>query len=473
MKKHLLFLLLMMLPLAVSATPQIIDGIYYNLNSATQTAEVTSHTSRKYSGDIIIPSSVTYEGIEYSVTSIGDNAFMNCFSLTSVNLPNGVKHIGKSAFAFCLRLTSINFPDVMETIEQEAFWNCRGLKAIDIPDNLTKIGISAFGYCNGLTSIDIPSSVSNMGNYAFESCENLTSVTISANLQTIGEGVFMGCRSLESISIPNSVIAIGENAFASCWALSSITLPNRLMIIGDYAFYYCMSLTSVTIPESVQSIGFRAFNLCPALTTIKVEGGNPMFDSREDCNAIIYTTDNVLLVGCQNTVIPNGVESIGSYAFWGNEGLTSIIIPDGMASINEYAFYNCTNVATVVIPNSVTKIEEGAFENIHFKNVYVYAEQVPEATRRLFGENCPQKATLHVPATAVETYKNARYWNEFGSIVALTENDPNPTGIKSVSNSVKAIERYYTIDGKLLSAPQRGLNIIKMSDGKTRKVVIK
>ena len=122
---------------------------------------------------------------------------------------------------------------------------------------------------------------------------------------------------------------------------------------------------------------------------------------------------------------------------------------------------------------SVTKIEGGAFYYDPVKDLYLYAEQVPEATELILYEYHAENATLHVPATAVEAYKNAEYWKDFGSIVALTDSDPNPTGIKSVSNSAKAIERYYTIDGKLLSTPQRGLNIIKMSDGKTRKVVIK
>ena len=172
-------------------------------------------------------------------------------------------------------------------------------------------------------------------------------------------------------------------------------------------------------------------------------------------------------------MIPNGVESIGSCAFWGSLGLTSIIIPDGVTSIGECAFYNCPNLTTVVIPSSVTKIEGGAFYYDPVKDLYLYAEQVPEATELILYDYHAENATLHVPATAVEAYKNAEYWKDFGSIVALTDSDPNPTGIKSVSNSAKAIERYYTIDGKLLSAPQRGLNIIKMSDGKTRKVVIK
>ena len=463
------------------------------------------------------------------VTAIGDNAFYNCTGLTTLIIPGNVTSIGENAFAGCYSLTSVNIPKNTTSIGDKAFYNCSGLTTIQvesgntiydsrgncnaiiktadnillfgcqntvIPNTVIAIGDNAFYNCAGLTSITIPNSVETIGDNAFYSCIGLTSISIPDGVTSIGYGSFWGCMGLTSVIIPNSVTSIGEYAFGSCNGLTAISIPNSVTTIGDYAFFGCSALSSIIIPSSVVSIGPRTFNYCSGLTAIQVENGNTMYDSREDCNAIIETTSNTLLCGCQNTTIPNSVVKIGECAFWGCFGLTSITIPSSVTNIGLCAFNLCTELTSVTIPNSVTAIEYGAFSDCgklatviigngvtnigkgafygcsQMTDMYCYAENVPELGDEVF-QFWINNATLHVPTVSLEAYRNAEQWKDFGNIVALTDNDPKPTGIKGVNSEAITTERYYSIDGKRFTTPQHGLNIVKMSDGTVKKVVIK
>ncbi len=323
--------------------------------------------------------------IPNSVTSIGSFAFYKCTSLTNIEIPNSVTSIGELAFYDCFSLTSITIPNSVSSIDNAAFYYCTGLKSIEIPNSVTSIGDSAFYYCISLESITIPSSVTSIGDYAFYRCTSLTSIIIPSSVTSIWQYAFSGCTSLESITIPNSVTSIGNAAFASCTSLTSITIPNSVTSIGDYAFYRCTSLTSIEIPNSVTSIGDEAFARCTSLTSIEipssvtsigdlafdgctsltnitVDDNNSVYDSRNNCNAIIETSTNTLIVGCKNTIIPNSVTSIGEHAFFYCTSLTSITIPNSVTSIGNEAFCNCTGLKSIEIPNSVTSIGNYAFE---------------------------------------------------------------------------------------------------------------
>ena len=248
------------------------------------------------------------------VTSIGDSAFFDCTSLTSVTIPDSVTSIGEYAFYNCTSLTSVTIPNSVTSIGEYAFYNCTSLTSVAIPDSVTSIGEYAFSHCTSLTSVTIPDSVTSIGRYAFYYCTSLTSVTIPDSVTSIGESSFYKCTSLTSVTIPDSVTSIGYKAFGSCESLTSVTIPDSVTSIGDGAFSCCTSLTSVTIPNSVTSIGDSAFYDCTSLTSV---------------------------------TIPNSVTIIGVAAFSCCTSLTSVTIPDSVMIIGGSAFFDCDNLTDV------------------------------------------------------------------------------------------------------------------------------
>lgn len=330
--------------------------------------------------------------IPNTVTTIGRYAFADCSDLTTVQIPNSVTTIAPRAFAYCDNLASINIASSVTDIGEEAFFYCRNLSAINIessnpvydsrnncnalietktntlilgcqstviPHSVTTIRDNAFAYCSYLSSIIIPNSVTTIGYGAFAHCLNLTSVKIPNSVTSIGSMTFNECTNLTAVRLPDSLTTIGSSAFYECTNLFSIKIPNSVTTIGNDAFCHCEKLTSVHIPKSVTSIGQDAFSYCENLASITVDTENPFYDSRNNCNAIIETKTNTLLCGCQSTLIPNTVTSIGPLAFHGCSGLTSITIPESVTFIGYDAFQKCEKLTSVHIPKSVTTIETG------------------------------------------------------------------------------------------------------------------
>lgn len=363
MKKELLTIITMLLPMLASAEIITVDGIKYKINFLYE-AEVTS--SNDYYGRITIPSSFTYGGESYTVKKIGNYAFQYSSDLISVVIPNTVTKIGESAFYQCSSLKSVNIPKGVETLEKYVFGCCSSLTEITIPHGVITIGEAAFYGCTGLTSITIPTSVTRIENSAFQQCSNLS-----------------------SINIPNSVISIGIYAFCCCKALSSITIGKNVNYIGRNAFQSCINLSSVNIPNSVYNIESLAFS------------STPWYDNQ-----------------------PAGLVYAGkvAYKYKGNlppKG-THIKINEGTVGISGMAFYNYSNFTSITIPSSVTFIGNDAFYNCSdLKDVYCMAEDLPIVLEDAFRASNLGSITLHVPSKSVAVYRSEAPWCYFKEVVAL------------------------------------------------------
>ena len=360
MKRAIFPILLMLLPFLASAETIEVEGVWYNLISKGQVAEVTNNPSidkfsgSSYSGDITIQPSISHGGIEYEVTSIGDYAFYKCANLNSIIIPDCMEKIGIASFYGCSILKSVTLPNNLNTIGDNAFWGCTNMTSVIIPNNVSFIGEGAFGKCSNLISINIPNKVTTIDWYTFNDCICLRSVTLSENLTFIGCGVFRGCSSLETINIPSNV-----------------------KTIDDTAFFRCTNLTSVIIPNSVTSIGGNAFEDCSSLSILN---------------------------------IPNSVTSIAKEAFYGCIGLTTVNIGNGVKSIGEKAFGKCDKLTDVYCLAEKLRNEEWSGEGL-----YTY----PDA----FMDSYPQYMTLHVPAASIEAYSSTVPWSQFKAIVALESGD--------------------------------------------------
>lgn len=396
--KHLVVAALMLLFFAIPswAYDFEVDGICYTIRSSSAPYEVrvSYNSNNPYPGNVVIPESVEYEGIVYAVTSIGPGAFGGCASLTSIDIPNSVT-----------------------AIWNRAFYGCEGLTSVTIGNSVTSIGDRAFGSCTGLTSIDLPNSVVDIGDWAFGYCTGLT-----------------------SFDFPNSLMSIEDWSFFGCEALTSIGFPNSLTNIGKYALG-TSGLTSIEIPSSITSIGVGAF--CGSnITSIKVHPNNPVYDSRDNCNAIIKTDSVILVQGCTTTVIPPTVTSIAQRAFSGCFGLTAIHIPNSVTDIGISAFGYCDSLVSVTIGKSIMKIGLRAFISCEVLSSISIGESVKSIASDAFYD-CSRltditiKAItppvfedggysfdlsyddirLHVPCGCREAYANAENWKYFSNII--------------------------------------------------------
>ena len=352
---------MLFMPILASAYDAEVDGIYYSLFPEKDVAKVTFSPSG-YSGSVDIPEKFTYEGVEYSVTSIGAFAF--------------------NSFGEYSNLTSVTIPNSVTRIEPDAFGGCSNLTSVTIPASVTDIAYGAFDECNGLTSVHITD---------LEAWCRISFGSRDANPLYYAHHLYLNGEEVKDLVIPNSVTSLGRSVFFGCSGLTSLTIPNSVTSIEMYAFAECSGLTSVSIPNSLTSLGTGIFWGCSSLASV---------------------------------TIPNSVTSIGAYAFRECSSLTSVTIPNSVTQIAQDAFHDCSGLTSVTIGSSVMRILGMAFANCsNLKEVYCLAENVPVLLSSPF-QNChPENITLYVPAASVDAYSNAEQWKDFGNIIALPDQD--------------------------------------------------
>ena len=448
--------------------------LYYSVTSAN-TVEVTYRVDYHVTGDVIIPDIVVANGITYTVTGIGRDAFAGCQNMTSIIIPNTITEIGDGAFQACYSLTSVVIPNSVITIKSGAFAGCR-LASITIGNGVISIGTGAFTNCR-FTSITIPNSVTEIGLGAFSGCSNLTSVTLSNSITIIEKGLFSGCRSLTSVNIPNSVTAIESMAFKGCNSLTSIELPIGLTSIGDSAFLSCSRLSSITIPDSVGSIGKGVFNGCSNLTTLNFNAINcqdlsigtfgTSLSTINIGNGVTYIPANFAknYNRLQSVVIRNNVTSIGNNAFAGCNGLTSITIPKNIVFIGENAFGSCSNL---------TVLEFNAMNCQDFNHGEVFGNRltvinIGNKVKRIpafFAENCRELSSITF-SDSVTVIGNSAFRNCIG-LTSLAMNNIeiiNDYAFEGCTSLVSfTIPNAVTYIGKGAFKNCSGLNFVSIGD---------
>lgn len=413
MKKTLLALMMVASTATMVADDFEVDGIYYNLLNSREVT-VTNHTDYFFIDEGIVEPVITHY--------VGD-----------VVIPETVNYGG-------------NTYEVV-AIDDEAFLYSNELTSVTLPATIISIGWRAFLGCTALTSIDIPNSVVSINDYAFAECKSLASVSLSTSLTSLGEFAFADCTSLPGIEFPNTLVSIGVDAFNGCRVLEGID-----------------------IPASLTSIGLRAFARCYNLRYFTVDDDNPVYDSRDNCNAIIETSSNTLFAGCRSTVIPTTVTAIGGWAFYGCIGLESITIPNSVTSLGMGAFLECEGLTEVHLPNTITSIPTEAFSyctSIHqidipasvtsigvrafnscskLDEVYCYIPDLSLVTlnSNIFDRNPMNvdRRTLHVPEGTLEDYlAETQFSRCFGLMVEMEHSgDANGDGVFTIKDVTSVID---------------------------------
>lgn len=401
-----------------SASDFVVDGIDYGIYSADEKTLYVTWSSGSYSGDIVIPSTVEIDGQTWTVTAVGDFAFMQSDKLTSVQLPATIERLGTAAFAYSSTLTSINIPDGVRYIGDGCFNNCSGLIRLDFPARLDYLGAGAMAY----TSV--------------------ISAKLPSGLKEVPSQLFEECRALSSVEIPEGVTAIGFQAFQNTFALTSVVLPSTLETIGNNCFAFS-GLESLHLPVNFRSYGDNAITYLSSLKRYTVDPDNEWFTS---VDGVLYSKDmktlNSFPLNCGKTdyTVSEATDSIGSYAFYGTS-MTSVTLPEGLRAIGKSAFAVAESLKSVTVPGKVETIDSygffgcsaltdlslGASLKSIGSSAFAYITALESVTSlnleppagAVFTNEVYASATLNVPYSSVDAYAKADGWSGFKTVKGL------------------------------------------------------
>ena len=468
----------------VSAQDFEVGGIYYNITSSTAsltvavTFEGTSYDSfsNEYTGIVNIPETVSYDGKTYSVTSIGNTAFHGCSGLTSIVIPNSVTSIGGGAFYNCSGLTSITIPNSVTSIGYSTFSGCTGLTSVSIGNSVTSIGTSAFYGCSSLTSINIPNSVTTIGRDAFRGCFGLTKAEF-ASIENL-------CKIRFDVEDSNP-LCYAHHLYINGEEIKDLVIPNSVTNIGDYTFYNCSGLTSINIPNSVTSIGSSAFKYCK-LHDVFVNCITPPSMATNAFSEQVFTHARLYVpTYCWDTYAYDAAwyKFINIRETTTAKDQVSVQKAYTLMDVNAftYSVYDPVNdcIGTIATSNGINEdnpnhcwqiVEQG-------KDHYLYNIGAKKFAKRV--DNNIVLTDSPVPIEMKDGDKGLIIGEQSANQWALVHNErmsvnQSPiTGISPIINTESPTTTCYDLSGRKLSQMQRGINIISMKDGRTKKVLVK
>ena len=385
-----------------------IDGLWYILNAEQLTAEITYEDINANYSDLsflTIPEFVAYDDVNYTVTSIGESAFLRCVGLTGVSIPSSVINIGNTAFSSCTSLSNVDIPNSVKSLGAGAFSSCSSLASVSIGNGISSIDEATFAFCKSLTSVELPESLETIGREAFRYCNSLRDIVIPASVTSIGYRAFQ-FSGLINVDIPDNVTTIATEAFdfvvninysssasGSPWGARSMNgyWDGSLIFLDSSktTLVACSPEASgeIDVPKGVTSILYYAFFCCAGMTGIS---------------------------------IPESVEYIGYAAFMSCTGLKSITIPNGVRYLDDELFYGCSNLTTLTIGSSVQNIRNGVFVNCAKLNtIYNYSDTPQPINGRQFNGWDVTGCTLYVPKPSVSLYRYAEGWKHCMSIIGI------------------------------------------------------
>ena len=416
-QKTLLSFIILLLAMVANAKVKI-NGIYYNFDTVSKQASVTSGG---YSGSVTIPATVVYNDETYDVTSIERSAFSGYGGLTSVSIPNSIISIGNYAFNGCRSLTSLTIPENVKSIGSYAFCGCTGLASINIPEGVKSIGNNTFSECTSLTEITIPDGVTSIGQMAFYKCSNLSTIEIPSSVTFIDSDAFSDTPWYDNQ--PDGLIYVGNVAYCYKGTMpedTAVTLQDGTLCISGGAFRQCTGMISIDIPNSVTTIGGLAFSGCTGLTEVTIPSGVTLigYNACENCTKLAKVTIN------SNSILTANFDQSFSLEDYFGSQVAEYILGEEVTAIGDYAFNKCEGLKSVTIGSAVRTIGNYAFSDFpELKDFYCYATNVPIVSRNTFQDSYINYATLHVPNASIDAYKAAATWREFGKIVAI-ESEP-------------------------------------------------
>ena len=454
--KKCLFTILSCLVCGLSLAQGIttIDGVKYYLGNGEA---MIMEQDQTLAGNIVIPEKVSYNGADYTVTSMTDYAFQST-AITGITLPESLTSWGEYCFWWS-KLESIVVPKSVTSLPASCFHGCENLKSVTLHDGITSIGSDCFNGCTSLESITLPSGITNLEAATFNNCSALKSIELPGGITSLGSDCFYGCTGLTSVTLPESVTTLGEDCFNGCTGISTINLPNSITSMGNYCFRDCNKLESVTLPNSMTTVPFGCFYGCTGLTSV---------------------------------TLPNSIIKLAGGCFYGCSSLETITLHEGINSIDSYGFASCSSLKAITLPRSITDLGSDCFSNCSsLATVTCKWESRDEIVTGLdLFYHTPAEKVLNVPTGTGAMYASTPEWKNFTTIneVGDTPEEPEKCATPVISyrdsmlvftSETEGAEYHYTItdndiitdaysyNGKVRLSAAYNISVYASADGYT------